>query len=116
MVLAAAGIALGLLAFAIYVRLWWRVEADKQNIADLDRAQADRHHDELLAALVANTEVLSLLAAKPLPKPPDLTFLHDFVEEQSRALQARMDTINADMAVLTTRVETGPGRRTINFP
>lgn len=58
----------------------------------------------------------SAMALRTYPAPPDFTFLESFVAEQSRLLRARMDTINEQHAILTTRVETGPGKRTINFP
>ncbi len=100
---------LGLIMGGVFIRFWVR------HSEQADAAVRGQHNDQMNATFRL-TEQIALLAARPLPTPPDLSFLESFVAEQSRALQDRMDTINQDQAVLTTRVETGPGKRTISFP
>lgn len=111
MVLVAGGIIV--IALVIMFILHQRAE-DRR--ADFWAAQALTMHQERQEAIERLSETISLLAARPLPEPPDLSFLESFVSETSRALADRMDTINEQQATLTTRVETGPGKRTINFP
>lgn len=79
---------------------------------------ADTTHADFLAvsyALIDMGIALRALVDKPLPDPPDLSQLA-LTDALVHTLNARMDNIDSGMDLLTTRVETGPGRRTIAFP
>lgn len=106
-----AAITIPLTLIVLYV-LHSRAEDRREREAN-DRAEANA----LEASIDAAKTRLSLeaIANRPHPEPIDLSPFQ-LAQETVHALNARLDTINDDFQVLTTRVETGPGKRTLRLP
>lgn len=86
------------------------------------REAGKRRRDDRMMTDAANMTFATCLSTidrrlRDLVDKPDidLSSLDRLVEETVHAMNARMDTINDEFHVLTTRVETGAGRRMLSL-
>lgn len=121
MVVAAAGIILGLVAFGLATRLFYKLA---EHHHDENYAQVERHHTERLVAMDHLTDAVkggtasiareTAVAAKSSQAVADS--LQPLVTTLAAELQAHMDFIETNQRELRTRVETGPGSKIMRVP
>ena len=112
----------GLVAIAILiVGIAWIVFYRKEQAANREEAKAanqrrEEVHIEVAAKVAEQIRHLESATAAAWGQMTQIErALAPLCESLAESLTARMSTIDSDMADLRTRVETGPGRRTLKL-